>query len=141
LLVLPLALALVQPGPTAQQTAPLSADEVQLFQELQGDVAGRVSIPDQRAATLIQPAGKEWRDFIRDTLPWVGGILIGGMVMVLALFYLIRGRVPIEGGRSGETITRFGAIDRFAHWLTASASSCWRSPASTSPSAGCCCCR
>lgn len=116
LLVLPL--ALVVPA-MAQQTAPMSADEVQLFQELQGNVAGRVSIPDQRAATLIQPAGKEWRDFIRDTLPWVGGILIGGMVVLLALFYLIRGRVPIEGGRSGETITRFGGIDRFAHWLTA----------------------
>jgi formate dehydrogenase subunit gamma len=116
LLVLPLVLA--EPA-AAQQTAPQSADEVLLFQELQGNVAGRVSIPDQRAATLIQPAGKEWRDFIRDTLPWVGGVLILGMLAVLTLFYLIRGRVPIEGGRSGETITRFNGLDRFAHWLTA----------------------
>jgi formate dehydrogenase subunit gamma len=121
LLVLPLVAS--EPA-TAQQAAPqgsaaMPADEVQLFQELQGNVAGRVSIPDQRAATLIQPAGKEWRDFIRDTLPWVGGVLIGGMVLLLALFYLIRGRVPIEGGRSGETITRFNGVDRFAHWLTA----------------------
>ncbi len=121
LLVLPLLaveLAAAQQS-TPQEAAPLSADEVQLFQQLQGNVAGRVSIPDQRAATLIQPAGKEWRDFIRDTLPWVGGVLIGGMVVLLALFYLIRGRVPIEGGRSGETVTRFSGVDRFAHWLTA----------------------
>jgi formate dehydrogenase subunit gamma len=82
-------------------------------------VAGRVSIPDQRAATLIQPAGKQWRDFIRDTLPWIGGVFILGMLALLTLFYLIRGRVPIEGGRSGETITRFNGLDRFAHWLTA----------------------
>ena len=116
LLVLPLVLA--EPA-AAQQTAPQSADEVLLFQELQGNVAGRVSIPDQRSATLIQPAGKQWRDFIRDTLPWIAGVFILGMLALLTLFYLIRGRVRIEGGRSGETITRFNGLDRFAHWLTA----------------------
>ncbi len=115
-LVLPLALALPA---MAQDAAAPTAAEVQLFQELQGNVAGRVSIPDQRAATLIQPAGKEWRDFIRDTLPWVAGVFILGMLVLLTLFYLIRGRVPIEGGRSGETITRFNGLDRFAHWLSA----------------------
>jgi formate dehydrogenase subunit gamma len=120
-LVLWLVLALSIVGPAAAQDAQpaLSPGEVQLFQELQGPVAGRVSIPDQRAATLIQPAGKQWRDFIRDTLPWIGGIFILGMLALLTLFYLIRGRVPIEGGRSGETITRFNGLGRFAHWLTA----------------------
>ena len=117
LLVLPL---LAAPPAAAQDTPVRSADEVQLFQELQGNVQGRVSIPDQRSATLIQPGGKEWRDFWRETSPWVGGLFIGGMVVFLALFYLIKGRIPIEGGRSGETITRFNGVDRFAHWLTAS---------------------
>ncbi len=102
-----------------QEAATMRADEMQMFRELQGSLGGRVSIPDQRAATLIQPGGKEWRDFIRDTLPWVGGISIGGMLVLLVLFYLIRGKVPIEGGRSGETITRFNGLDRFAHWLSA----------------------
>lgn len=118
LLALVLPLALSQPS-AAQEAAPLSGDEVQLFQQLQGDVAGRVSIPDHHAGLLIQPAGKEWRDFIRDTLPWIGGLSIGGVFVLLVLFYLVRGKVAIEGGRSGETITRFNGIDRFAHWLTA----------------------
>ncbi len=117
LLVLPLLAG--QPA-VAQDTPTMSADEVQLFQELQGNVQGRVSIPDQRAATLIQPGGKDWRDFWRETSPWVGGLVIGGMVLLLAVFYLVKGRIPIEGGRSGETITRFNGVDRFAHWLTAS---------------------
>jgi formate dehydrogenase subunit gamma len=122
LLVLPLALA--EPA-SAQQSSPrdaatVPADEMQMFQQLQGNVQGRVSIPDQRAATLIQPGGKDWRDFWRETSPWVGGIFIGGMLVLLALFYLIKGRIPIEGGRSGETIVRFNGVDRFAHWLTAS---------------------
>lgn len=116
LVALPLLLALPA---AAQDGAQLSADEVQLMQELQGPVAGRVSIPDQRAGMLIQPAGKEWRDFWRSQSPVIGGIAIFGMLAVLALFYLIKGRIPIEGGRSGETITRFNGADRFAHWLTA----------------------
>lgn len=116
LVALPLLLA----PPAAAQDAPaMSAEEVQLFQELQGPVTGRVSIPDQRAATLIQPAGKEWRDFWRSQSPVIGGIAIFGMLVILVLFYLIRGRIPIEGGRSGETIVRFNGLDRFVHWLTA----------------------
>ncbi len=115
-------LGLAQPaGAQVQDEGRPSDAELQLMQELQGQgtLTGRVSIPDQRAATLIQPAGKEWRDFWRGTSPWIGGIAIGGMLAVLLLFFLIRGRVAIEGGRSGETITRFNGLDRFAHWLTA----------------------
>jgi len=122
LLVLPLATAepaRAQDHASPRETATVPAGEMQMFQQLQGDVQGRVSIPDQRAGTLIQPGGKDWRDFWRETSPWVGGGFIGGMLLLLVLFYLIRGKVPIEGGRSGETITRFNGVDRFAHWLTA----------------------
>jgi formate dehydrogenase subunit gamma len=41
------------------------------------------------------------------------------MLAVLALAYLIMGRLRIEAGRSGQTIVRFKAFERFAHWLTA----------------------
>jgi formate dehydrogenase subunit gamma len=40
-------------------------------------------------------------------------------VALLALFFVIRGRIRIEHGRSGRTITRFSFLDRFAHWLSA----------------------
>ena len=46
----------------------------------EGDkISGRVSIPDGNAANLIQPAGRDWRDFHRSKLPWIGGIVILGM--------------------------------------------------------------
>ena len=35
------------------------------------------------------------------------------------LFYLFRGMVRIEAGRSGRTIVRFNAFERFVHWMTA----------------------
>jgi len=95
-----------------------SVREDQLLQELQR-VQGRVSIPDQRSGTLIQPAGRSWREFHQGTLPWIGAIAILGMLVVLVVFYLMRGMVKIEAGRSGRTVVRFNAFERAVHWMTA----------------------
>ena len=87
----------------------------------EGDkISGRISIPDKNAANLIQPAGRDWRDFHRSKLPWIGGIAILGMLAVLALFLAVRGRIRVHKGFSGKTILRFASFERFTHWLTAS---------------------
>ncbi|MFN3350677.1 formate dehydrogenase subunit gamma [Pseudorhodoplanes sp.] len=92
--------------------------EQQLLQELQ-KVQGRVTIPNANAGVLIQPAGQNWRQFHEVTLRWIGGIAIVGMLILLVAFYLIRGMIRISSGRSGRTITRFNAFERFVHWMTA----------------------
>jgi formate dehydrogenase subunit gamma len=105
-----------QPGlvnPTAS-----SVKEQQLFQEL-NRIQGRVTIPDQRSGVLEQPAGREWRYFHSVTLRWIGGIVILGMLAALVIFYLVRGMVKIESGRSGRTVVRFNAFERTVHWMTA----------------------
>ena len=79
-------------------------------------IQGRVSIPDQRSSVLMQPAGREWREFRNVALRWIGGVAILGMLAVLVIFYLTRGMVRLESGRSGRTIVRFNAFERFAHW-------------------------
>jgi formate dehydrogenase subunit gamma len=87
----------------------------------EGDkISGRISIPDPMAASLIQPAGRDWRDFQRSKLPIIGGVAIIGMLALLAIFLMVRGRVRVEHGFSGKKILRFGSFERFTHWLTAS---------------------
>ena len=105
---------------SAQQVNPTASavKEQQLLQEL-NRIQGRVSIPDQRSGVLEQPAGREWREFRNVTLRWIGGIAILGMLAVLVIFYLSRGMVRLESGRSGRTIVRFTAFERFVHWMTA----------------------
>jgi len=95
-----------------------SVKEEQLLRELDR-VTGRVTIPDARAGTLIQPEGREWRQFQQTTLPTYGGYVLLGVLALLALFYLVRGKVRLESGQSGRTIVRFGGFSRFVHWLTA----------------------
>jgi formate dehydrogenase subunit gamma len=87
----------------------------------EGDkISGRVSIPDRMASSLIQPAGRDWRDFHRSKLPWIGGVSILGMLALLAIFMMVRGRIRLQRGFSGRTILRFASFERFTHWLTAS---------------------
>jgi formate dehydrogenase subunit gamma len=102
-----------QVNPTAS-----AVKEQQLLQEL-NRIQGRVSIPDQRSGVLEQPAGRDWREFRDVTLRWIGGIVIIGMLALLVIFYLSRGMVRLESGRSGRAIVRFTAFERFVHWMTA----------------------
>jgi formate dehydrogenase subunit gamma len=41
------------------------------------------------------------------------------MLALIVIFYLARGMVKIESGRSGRTIERFNAFERAVHWMTA----------------------
>jgi formate dehydrogenase subunit gamma len=122
-LILGLAAAFTVPQASAQQPTQVnptaqSVKEKELLKELQR-IQGRGTLPDTRTQVLEQPDGRNWRQFQQVTLRWIGAIAILGMLAVLVLFYLIRGMVRIQGGRSGRTLVRFNAFERFVHWMTA----------------------
>src|SRR5260370_40294855 len=73
--------------PTAE-----SVHEDQLLNALkEGDtITGRISIPDAMAASLIQPAGRDWRAFHRSKLPTTGGVAIIAMCALLSMFMMVR---------------------------------------------------
>jgi formate dehydrogenase subunit gamma len=96
-----------------------SVSEDQLFKQLDR-ISGRCTIPDQKACTIEQPAGRDWRHFHQVTLRWIGGIAILGVLALLVAFYLFRGMVRMEFGRSGRVLVRFSAFERLVHWMTAS---------------------
>jgi formate dehydrogenase subunit gamma len=104
--------------PTSVDPQASAVKEDQLLQEF-NRISGRCTLPDQKACTIQQPAGRDWRHFHEVTLRWIGGIVILGILAVLIVFYLWRGMVRIESGRSGRTIVRFNAFERFVHWMTA----------------------
>ncbi|MBX9700112.1 MAG: formate dehydrogenase subunit gamma [Acetobacteraceae bacterium] len=100
---------------------PLQAQELELQKALTGQqLGGRITIPDPQASTLIQPAGRDWRAFHNVTLAWIGGIAVLGMLALLALFYMAKGRIRIGAGLSGRTLQRFNTLERANHWMVAS---------------------
>jgi formate dehydrogenase subunit gamma len=98
-------------NPTAE-----SVKEEQLLSQAKR-ITGECTLPDQKACTLEQPRGRDWRSWYQGPLRLIGGLAILGMIAVVIGFYFIRGPVRIEHGRSGRIMRRFGAFERFVHWV------------------------
>ena len=96
------------------------ASDSEIFRALRyGSADVTVSAQGPAAAIVIQDGGMRWLEFRQGPLRIYGGYLLVAMVAVLALYMLWRGRIRIEGERTGKTILRFTAIERFGHWLLA----------------------
>ena len=76
-------------------------------------------MPDDKAGQPVPSDGEAWRNVRNGPLPRYGLWAIGGVFVVLAAFFLLRGRIAIEHGWAGRTITRFSEVERFGHWLLA----------------------
>ncbi len=96
-----------------------SASDTEIWRAVRRGVQGSVSIPDSQAGVLIQAYGENWRNVRNGPLSVYGSWAVLGMLGLLALFFLLRGRVKIEAGWSGQTIERFNGLERFTHWMTA----------------------
>ena len=81
--------------------------------------AGSSQMKDELAAVMIQSEGDNYRAIRNGPISTYGAVGVVAIIFLLAVFYLSRGRIKIDAGPSGETILRFGTIDRFAHWLMA----------------------
>ena len=81
--------------------------------------AGSTQMKDELSAVMIQSEGDNWRAFRNGPLSVYGAYGLAGIIGLLVIFYVIRGRIRIDAGPSDDRIMRFGTIDRFAHWLMA----------------------
>jgi formate dehydrogenase subunit gamma len=105
----------------AQQPVNPTADAVkeqQLLQQFKR-IQGLGTIPDIKSYTIEQPQGRQWEHYHEAVLPWIGTIAMLGMIVLLLIFFLVRGMVRIKAGRSGVNIVRFTALERSVHWMTA----------------------
>jgi formate dehydrogenase subunit gamma len=112
LIVLPTLAGAQQVNPTAE-----SVREEQLLQQNVKRITGECSIPDQKACTLEQLRGRDWRYLYQTVLRLVGAGAILGLIAVVLVIYFVRGTVRIEHGRSGRKMVSFSAFERFVHWL------------------------
>ncbi|HDO52921.1 MAG TPA: formate dehydrogenase subunit gamma [Rhizobiales bacterium] len=94
-----------------------SASEI--WRAVRKGVKGTVSIPDKKAGHLVQSEGDSWRAVRNGPIATWGVIGLAGVIALLAVFFLIRGKIRVEHGMAGRTITRFTDIERIGHWLLA----------------------
>ena len=80
---------------------------------------GTTQMKDELSAVMIQSEGDNWRALRNGPVSMFGGIGLAGIIALLFVFFLYRGKIKVESGLSGDTILRFATLDRFAHWLMA----------------------
>jgi len=71
------------------------------------------------SGVLINARGYEWARFRIDNPVRHAPKVLLGIVLILVLFYALRGRVGIEGGLSGRMVKRFTDYERIVHWVLA----------------------
>jgi len=84
-----------------------------------GKIEGTSQVKSVDSGILINKTGEDWRRFRLEILVPYGAYLMAGILGAIILFYLVRGKTLISGGRSGERIPRFTLNQRTAHWFTA----------------------
>lgn len=96
------------------------ASDPELWRALRyGSADISVSSGGEVASVLMQDGGMRWLTLRQGPLATYGGLMLVATLVFLGLFYLLRGRIRIDGEKTGKTITRFKAVERFGHWLLA----------------------
>ena len=93
--------------------------DTDLWKYVRNGNAGTTQMKDELSAVMIQSEGDNWRALRNGPVSMFGGIGLAGIIALLFIFFLYRGKIKVESGLSGDTILRFATLDRFAHWLMA----------------------
>jgi formate dehydrogenase subunit gamma len=91
-----------------------------IWRRLRQGEAFVISDPNTGSPVIVQTEGEEWRALRNGPLSRYGGYMILAGLVLITLFFLIRGRVKIDGGRSGNIVPRFTTAERTTHWFMAS---------------------
>lgn len=93
--------------------------DTEMWKKVREGQPGKVTIHDPLAGQLVQSEGETWRNLRNGPLSTYGAWLLLGLLGVISLYFLLRGRIRIEGGRTGRVIPRFSLTERVVHWFTA----------------------
>ncbi len=114
-----------------------TASDADKWRSIESGTAGTTSAGGFNANVLIQnpvltagagaagiygrtvSSGMRWLEIRNGPLQQYGSYGLGAIIVVLVLFFAIRGRIKIDHGPAGKTIERFKLIERIGHWLTA----------------------
>ena len=82
-------------------------------------IVGSSQVQGVDSGVLINVDGMKWRDFRMQELVPYSAYLLAAVLVVIVLFRVIRGKIKIKSGRSGEKILRFTSIQKIIHWVVA----------------------
>ena len=116
------------PAPTPENASPPAEAQRQVTQPLNNAPMWRevrsgapqvTTVTGREANVLIQSQGETWRAVRNGQIIVYGGWAIALVVLALAVFYWIKGAIPLHEPPTGRKMLRFTVLDRTIHWATA----------------------
>ena len=109
---------------TGIQTAQAQAVEdsnprANYWRAVRGGDQGYTSVQGDETGVLMQNGGQNWRQLRNGPIATIGGWGLFVILLAIALFFGLKGPVPLDDGRSGATVARWSAANRVLHWYTA----------------------
>ena len=111
--------SIAPPGPPLQGGVQGTESDADIWRDIRQGETGYVPIPDKSAGLMIQSQGEDWRLYRNGPMNDYLGYAMLATIVLLALFFAIRGRIKVEHGMSGIKIKRFSTLERMSHWLMA----------------------
>ena len=125
-----------QPAPTgaeAQQQRRLEqpGNNAPVWRDVKSGEPNYTSIQGRETNVLVQPparflgqkamvtAGEAWRQFRNGPVTFIGGWIVVGVLLVIAIFYAVFGSVKLHDRPTGRLIRRFSTVDQVVHWSVA----------------------
>ena len=90
-----------------------------VWREVRSGQPNYTSIPGRETGVLIQSGGETWRERRNNQLIPLGGLVLAGVFLACALFYLWRGTIQLQHPETGRKVLRFTHWQRTVHWTVA----------------------
>ena len=110
--------------PPAPPQAPVAAAQqshnlAPLWRDVRSGEPGYTTIGGPEGGVLVQSGGETWRELRNGPITFYGGLLLLVVPVSILLFHMAKGKLRLEGERTGRVIVRFNNWERLVHWLTA----------------------
>ena len=89
------------------------------WRAVRGGNEGYSAVSGPETNVLINNGGQNWRQVRNGLVANYGGWLLFAMVIVILLFFALRGPQELEVKPSGKTVPRWNVGERILHWYTA----------------------
>jgi formate dehydrogenase subunit gamma len=96
-----------------------AADLWRAVRQREAPAAGSTQVEGVQTGVLIDRRGEDFRNYRRQDFISGAALVLGGFAGAVLLFFLLRGRIRVPGGRSGKSVLRFTDFERTVHWLAA----------------------
>ena len=90
-----------------------------MWRELRLGQPTSATSPGGAGTVLIQSEGSEWQARRSRVVINYGGMILVGIIALISIYFVLRGRIRIEGGRTGKVMPRFTLVQRVVHWSVA----------------------